>query len=476
MENTVYSRFLQQVAANGDRPAIITDDATMTYKELAAKVERIACDFPPMKSRRVGIVMSHGPRQIAAILAVLRSGTAYVPVEPSFPKDRIDFIMKECEADFVITDETWRESDKSCPEMQCRPEDPAYILYTSGSTGKPKGVMVTNANIVHYAEAFHREFLNGPGDVMVQYSVCSFDIFVEEVFATLLNGAALAIPSEADKADIRSLMAFIDRHDATIVSGFPYLLLEMNKLEDIPASLRLLISGGDVLRESFVDRLVDRAAVYNTYGPSETTVCASYFRCSDAKADADGTYPIGHPVSGAEIRILDEDMNPVADGETGEICILGGGVSLGYIGDREVENRAFVTLPDGRRMYRSGDLGFMGPDGNLRFLYRKDSQVMILGRRVEPAEVQNALCECAGVDNGVVVANTDSRGLAYLTAYLVGKDGERIDPEGLRKCMARFLPSYMLPEFFVQVPEMPLTPNGKVDVRALPIVLKSGDI
>lgn len=142
---------------------------------------------------------------------------------------------------------------------------------------------------------------------MLQYSVCSFDIFVEEVYTSLLNGAALAIPSEEDKANINTLMEFVNKHQVTMISGFPYLLAEMNHLPQIPSSLRLLISGGDVLRGIYVDRLLKQTEVYNTYGPSETTVCASYYRCNDGTVLADGTYPIGHPVKGAVIRILDQN-------------------------------------------------------------------------------------------------------------------------------------------------------------------------
>ena len=180
---------------------------------------------------------------------------------------------------------------------------------------------------------------------------------MEEVFTSLLNGAALAIPADEDKADIHALMAFVERHHVTMISGFPYLLAEMNHLSVIPSSLRLLISGGDVLRGVYVDHLLNKAEVYNTYGPSETTVCASYYRCNSGTVLEDGTYPIGHPVLGAQIRILDQSGNEVAKGQTGEICIYGGGVSLGYIGDHAEENRAFERQPDGSTMYRSGDLG-----------------------------------------------------------------------------------------------------------------------
>ena len=468
--DTIYGMFKRQVELQPDAVAVIDGHKRYTYAQLDALACGIAANFEE-EPTRVGIVMSHGVKQIAAMLAVLKSGAAYVPAEPSFPEERIMFMMRECDVDFVLTDSLRaRPSAKNADLDLSRPEGTAYILYTSGSTGLPKGVMVSNANVCHYVRAFHREFDSGPGDVMLQYSVCSFDIFVEEVFTTLLSGAALAIPKPKVKASIPKLMEYVEREKVTIISGFPYLLLELNKLPGIPKSLRLLISGGDVLRARFVDRLIPQTVVYNTYGPSETTVCCSYFRCNGTEPLADGTYPIGRPVLGAGMRILDEEMRPVANGAQGEICITGGGVSQGYVGKRE--QRAFVTLPDGERMYRSGDLGIRRADGEFLFLRRKDSQVMILGKRVEPGEVQNVLNKCPEVESGVVRSFTDRGGLSYLTAYVVPKNKRRFSLKELKRRMAKFLPSYMIPEFFVRLASMPLTANGKVDAKRLPVKVK----
>lgn len=484
--DTVYEYLKIQVEKLPEHTAVFDECRSLTFRELDDLATTIAASFP-RRARYVGIVMNHSVEMIAALFAVLKSGAAYVPVEPSFPTERIRFIMQECDVDFVLTEPEYAEKLRgfstqfirrgmktaepaSDMDFVAHPDDAAYILYTSGSTGVPKGVVVENRNVCHYVRAFANEFHPSERDVMLQYSVCSFDIFVEEVFASMLSGATLAIPSDEVKRDIRRLMKFVEEHGITIISGFPYLLLEMNKLDRIPSSLRLLISGGDVLRENYIDRLLPQAEVYNTYGPSETTVCASYFRCNGTQALPDGTYPIGKAVAGVAIELLDEQARPVPMGKIGEICIFGDGVSSGYIGKRE--NDAFVTLEDGRRMYRSGDLGIMQPDGNLLFLHRKDTQVMILGRRVEPFEVQNILCDCRDVEKGVVCAHTDDRGLSYLTAYVVPKDASKFDMTAVRRTMEKFLPSYMIPEFFVRMDSMPVTPNGKVNGGALPVVMK----
>ena len=484
MDNTIYGLFQKIVREHKAAPAIIENNRTMTFGELSDMTDMIADSFPD-NARAVGIVMRHRAEMIASILAALKTGALYVPAEPDFPSGRIRYMMEESGVDFVLTEmqcaqklENFKRIYSDCsicvaaPGSESRvyaqsPDSLAYILYTSGTTGRPKGVSVTNRNVCHYVRAFANEFHPVEGDILLQYSVCSFDIFVEETFGALLSGAALAIPSAKDKENIGRLMRFAEAAQVTIISGFPYLLQEMNDLPEIPASLRLLISGGDVLRASYVDRLVGKAAVYNTYGPSETTVCASYYNCSEGAPLPDGTYPVGKPIQGAEIVILDEDGNEAPQGRTGEICILGGGVSLGYFGDRKKENAAFESLADGRRMYHSGDLGYCLPDGNIAFLHRKDTQIMILGKRVEVSEVENVLLQSGLVRQACVRPQTDDRQLSYMVAYIVKRD-EGIALPDIKAYLAEYLAEFMIPEFFVEMERLPLNANGKVDTAALP--------
>lgn len=466
---TIYSHFHNLAVAQPGVRAVIGDDGSVTYAQLDQMAEAILAKIPPGE-KTVGIVMKHSAEMIAAILAVLKSGAAYVPAEPSLPCDRIDYMMATAGVKLVIDDDFCRKLPKvkNISPDKSKPDEPAYILYTSGTTGRPKGVVELNRNVVNYAGAFAEEFAIGRGDVMLQYSVCSFDIFVEEVFATLLNGATLAIPPEKTRrGDMPGLMRFVRRHKVSIISGFPYLLAEMDALPSLPPSLRLLISGGDVLRASYIKNLVGRGIViYNTYGPSETTVCATYQRCDNIEPLADGTYPIGHTVRGVSIKILDKDGQ---ESDRGEICISGAGVSAGYLGNPP-EQKNFVTLADGTRYYRSGDLGYMLPDGSLAFVRRNDDQVMILGKRVEPAEVENILNEAPGGERGVVCHFNDNDGLAYLVAYFVPR--KQFSLRNIKKWLASKLSDFMVPEFFVAMKSIPLTIRGKVDRKALPVILK----
>ena len=240
MENTVYGLFQETVKNHRDNIAIIENGRKITFGELSDMVDMISDSFPDC-TKAVGIVMRHRAEMIASILAVLKVGAMYIPAEPSFPEGRIRYMMDEAKVDFILTEMElavklgpYEHIYTDCsictaaPGSRTRvykqePEDLAYILYTSGTTGRPKGVSVTNRNVCHYVRAFENEFHPRVGDIMLQYSVCSFDIFVEEVFASLLNGAALAIPADDDKQNIHSLMDFVERHGVTIISGFPYL-------------------------------------------------------------------------------------------------------------------------------------------------------------------------------------------------------------------------------------------------------------
>lgn len=477
MKRTIYSFFREIADRHPENPAIIEDDRTLTFSQLDKMVDAIAVKFFDLQPKAVGIVMHHCAEQIAAMLAVLKSGAFYVPAEPSLPQERIDYMMQTAGVDFIINDNYCKHLKSANKNMidRSEPDGLAYVLYTSGTSGKPKGVSVENHSVVNYYEAFEEEFKTGPGDVMLQYSVCSFDIFVEEVFTTLLNGAALCIPSHAiHNGSLTGLLKFAERHGVAIIDGFPYLLAEMNKLDYIPKSIRLIISGGDVIRASYITRLKNLGIkIYNTYGPSETTVCSNYFRVDNAEPLEDGTFPVGKAVKGVDVKILDKDLKEVPKGTVGEICIFGEGVSRGYINNAP-EQINFVTMDDGTRMYRSGDLGYELPDGNIAFLNRRDNQVMILGKRVEPEEVENVLNTCPQVERGVVRAFPDENGLYYLTAYIIPKEGATL--KEIRKYLSDRLTNFMVPEFFVKVKEIPLTRRGKVNVEALPVVMKEGNI
>lgn len=510
-DQTIYAAFVKQARCNPGATAILDKGRSFTYAQLQAVVNMVAARLPE-HPHCIGIVMDHGLEMVASILAVLKVGAAYVPAEPSFPRDRIRYMLTEANVDAVITQRGYDDLFQSATRVfvepgelaqklsdgepatlmqepaaadaanadrafndAAHPTDVAYVLYTSGTTGRPKGVMVEHRNVTSYIASFQHEFHLSQRDVMLQQSVCSFDIFVEEVFSALLNGAALAILPAELRGSTERLIAFINQMNVTVVDAFPYLLSDINAAAHVPQTVRLFISGGDVLRASYCDNLVKHALVYNTYGPSETTCCASYYCVNEGHALEDGTFPVGKAVLCDTVEVLDESLSPAKPGQLGEICIGGAGVSRGYLGNHP-DQANFITREDGTRLYRSGDLGYELADGNLAFVRRKDSQIMIEGRRVECAEVENVIAADAAVHQVVVRPLKDDEDLSYMVAYVVPADPDihaRFDVKGLVSRISQKLADFMIPEYFVQMREIPLNANGKPDVGALPVVLKT---
>lgn len=487
--NTLTEAFSAQVQESPKACAVIDECRKLSYEDLDSLSDAIASMFPEHEGF-IGLVMDHSVEMIASLWAILKSGAAYVPAEPNFPCKRIQYIMAQSNASFVVTQRQYEHlfgalpcifvdqgfnASKTSPvtpkkDIKVSPRSLAYVLYTSGTTGRPKGVAVEHRNVCHYVRAYSDEFRPTPEDTMLQNSVCSFDIFVEEVFTPLLSGGTLAIPEAHTRADVSLLMKFAQSKRVSIISGFPYLIWDINKLGNLPDSVRLLISGGDVLKAHYVNNLLDKVDIYNTYGPTETTVCATYFKCNGYTPLEDNTYPIGQVISGVSVSLRDERLNPVKIGEPGEIFISGFGVSRGYLDENENMD-SFITLPDGTLVYRSGDIGCELPDGNLSFLGRKDDQVMILGKRVEPKEVECILEQNKIIEHAVVLPEVDEEGITYLTAYVVASskncNEQNIDISTLRSHLTHYLPEYMIPECYVQLEEMPLTSHGKIDKNTL---------
>ena len=469
----IYERLLS--IANGAPSAIClkTEEKDYTYSDFLSLIEHFSRKIP-LEAKRVGIVMKHGPQQLAAIFAALKSGLAYIIAEPDFPSKRIEKMMGIGQADCLFLDAPSPEFCPSLPQIGIwspdQPKEPkgdhglAYILFTSGSTGKPKGVMIAEDNILGYVKAFQNEFHLRNTDTFLQHSVCTFDIFTEEVFASLLNGATLAIPNDETKQNTERLLKFCNEKEVTVVSSFPYLFKEWNSRDDLPGCFRLFISGGDVLRASYVDKIRKRFRVYNTYGPSETTVCCTYCDCTVKTPNPDGTFPIGKGIEGYQVYLEKDGQRINKPNQIGEIIIQGAGVGLGYVGNLR---QGYLTI-DGVPSFRSGDLAYYDEEGDLNFLKRNDAQVMIYGKRVEPMEVENLILNKGLASEAAVVAVYDEEGLAHLKACLVSPFKE----EQIKDELSAYLPPYMIPEHFVFLPKMPLTENGKLDRRSLRINLR----
>lgn len=489
MNPTLYSRFKEIAVSTPDHPAIIDESSCVTYGGLDQVVDTLISRFPSFIPARVGVVMDHSVEMVASLLAINKAGAAFVCVEPDFPPERTERFLTETGVDFVITQEKYASRLRDFtlliagPDIyanaapvplpdRSRADKPAYILYSSSTTGYPLGLMIGNPQVVAMAERFGKALHISPDDIMLQYSAVIVNLFIQEVFGMLLNGGVLAIPSSATRNDLDALLRFCDEQYVSIVSGFPYLLQELNAVRTLPLTLRMAISGGNTLQPATISHLTEQIPVYHAYSPQEATAFATLYCCNDAQPLPSGHYPLGRPLEGVEVLILDDDLNPVTDGEEGEICIAGNCVADSITGDHRAEMlSSLATLADGRRVARTGDMGRRLADGTFEYLHRKDTEVNILGKRVVTGEVERALNASGEVKECAVVNYTDEKGQTYLVAYVI-PSSPSFSLSWVKNKIAQSLPAYMIPEFFVLLRQLPVSPSGEVNQLALPIVLK----
>ncbi len=486
--NCICKKFFSIAEKYPDHCAVLDKNRTVTYEELKNEVMRWAVWIDSKNSSTgtplVGVMVNHSVEQIAAILGILCAGCGYIPMEPDFPCKRVDTMLREAKVKTVITERQYAScfgteintlfiEDFACQEtgtdisqINGERQNIAYVLFTSGSTGTPKGVMVSYQNLLHYTEAFQNEFHLQPEDRVLQMSVINFDIFVEEVFPALLHGSSICILDQAIKNDTEAIVAFCNNNGVTIISAFPYFLQELNTMKIVPGFVRVLISGGDTLFWSYINYLIQYVDIYNTYGPTETTVCASYYHCRKGSYLGKKNIPIGFPIKDVQIKIIDEQGRLTRARQTGEICIAGKGVSLGYLNRPEETARSFVYDDlTNERWYLSGDMGYYNEEGEIVFLHRKDNQVMIGGKRVECMEVENVISHSALVEYVVVKISYDVKGFPHIIAHLQLKDKKCLSE--LQRYISGYLLDYMIPEHYCVYDSFPMTLNGKIDRSAL---------
>ncbi|MDQ0798083.1 amino acid adenylation domain-containing protein [Streptomyces sp. B1I3] len=485
--------FEAHVAATPDATAIVSTTGALSYHELDALARRQARELTDREVRPgalVGVCAEPGPAMIAAILGVLKAGAAYVPLDPEYPEQRLDYLVQDSGMSAVLAEEHLapRLSGRGLPvigvpnsagagsapafeTVRRGPDDLVYVIYTSGSTGRPKGVRVTEANVVNLLNAVGEGYKLSEGDVTIFTHSFTFDASVLEIFAPLAFGAKLVVAAADERRDAAKLVAAVKRHGVTIWDMVPAMLAQVVDLPDFAAdcaSLRLAISGADVLPPGLAHRFLTLAPwceLQNQYGPTEATVITTVWSCTTDTAA--GPVPIGFPIAGTSVHVLDERLAPVVPGEIGEIHIGGAGVTAGYHGRPELTAERFVTGPDGARLYRTGDLGRLRADGALEFHGRADRQLAVRGFRVEPGEIEDALCTDPAVQNAAVVTRGSGNDV-LLIAYVTASADQSLLVPALRKRVGEVLPEHLRPNGYVVLDELPLGVSGKVDHRALP--------
>ena len=469
-DRCVHELFELQVARTPDAIAIVFEDQKLSYAELNARANQLAHE---LRARGVGpevlvgISMERSIDMVVAVLGILKAGGGYVPLDPSYPQERLAFIINDAGVSVVITQQDFAEieshSTENLPNLASA-GNVAYVIYTSGSTGRPKGVQVCRGSLTNCLSAFQQEPGLSANDVVLAITNISFDIATLELLLPLISGARLVVGSRALALDGEQLAAKLDESEVTMMQA-------------TPATWRLLIdsgwqgrkgvkvlSGGEALGRELADSLATRtAAVWNGYGPSETTIYSTLTKV------AQGAVTIGRGIANTQVYVLDEQQNVLPIGCTGELYIGGEGLARGYLQRPELTAEKFIPNPfggeRGARLYRTGDEVRFLADGTLEFFGRIDHQVKLRGYRIELGEIEAVLEQHESVKACVVLAREDVAGDKRLVAYVVA---ERESVDEWRQHLRQKLPDYMVPSSFLVLDQLPLTPNGKVDRRALP--------
>ncbi|MFI1735533.1 amino acid adenylation domain-containing protein [Streptomyces acidicola] len=504
-EVTLVELFERQAAQRADEIAVVHGGTTLTYGELNARANRLARYLVARgvgPESLVGVCLERSAELVVALLAVLKAGGAYLPIDPDSPADRIAYIVEDAAPVLLVTTGAAGDLAHDLPLVHLdradafdgesaadltdaerrtalRPAHPAYVIYTSGSTGRPKGVLIPHRNVVGLFTAT-RDFGFGPDDVWTLFHSYAFDFSVWELWGPLLHGGRLVVvPFDVSRspADFLRLLA---RERVTVLNQTPSAFYQLAQADaDAPGAelaLRYVVFGGEALDPNrltdwYTRHAADAPVLVNMYGITETTVHVTRIDLDEHSAARHRGSVIGPAVPGLRAHVLDTHLRPVPVGVTGELYVAGYGLARGYHGRPGLTAGRFVTCPfgePGERMYRSGDLVRWGRDGQLEYVGRADSQVKIRGFRIEPGEIEHALAGHPDVARSVILVRENQEGDKRLVGYAVPEPGAAVTGEELAKYLRGRLPDYMVPSAVIPLAEIPLTGNGKLDKRALP--------
>ncbi len=463
-------RFEEQVRLHPENPAIVFGEGHWTYQELEETANQLAhfllANYAIQKGDLILVQLERSDWLIVSILAVLKTGAAYIPLDPQYPPARVDFIIEDSGGKLMIDEqllETFRRGKANIsrpPKVQTTTSDLAYVIYTSGTTGQPKGVMIEQHSLLNLCDWHQLVYEVGPQSRQTLFASIAFDASVWEIFPALLSGACLyPIPNDQLRYDGQALADFLQKEVITHSFLPPTIVAELVDLKVALPQLCIL-TGGDVLRISPQTKL----RIYNNYGPTENTVVTTYF---DTSQPYNGRIPIGRPIANTEVYILSADLQLQAAGVVGELCIAGAGLARGYLNRPALNASKFIPHPFAaeQRLYRTGDLARRLPDGNIDFIGRRDGQVKIRGYRIELEEIEQVLHRIAEVQQALVQTYAPD-GDPQLVAYLLTSD--KLDRSSLRDQLSEHLPDYMIPAYFVLLSEIPLSAHGKINYAQLP--------
>ncbi|MGW0643036.1 amino acid adenylation domain-containing protein [Streptomyces badius] len=477
--------FAAQVAVRPGAPALTAGSTTLSYAELDARAEMLADGLYAHGVRPgdlVGLCLPRSTDLVAAMLAVLKADAVHVPLDPEHPTDRRKRTARDAGVRLTVEDPATLTGHPPRPAApRGKPGSPAYVIHTSGSTGRPKGVLVPHANVTALVDAVREDFGLSPEDTWTCFHSAAFDFSVWEIWGALLTGGRLVVVDHWTTRSPEDFHALLVRERVSVLSQTPSSFTQLaaaDRAAPDPAGIRLVVLGGEPLDtrpllDWFDRHPEDRCRLVNMYGITETTVHVTAATVTRREALA-GSRSVGRPLPGWSVRVLDAHGRPVPTGAPGEIVVGGAGVALGYLNRPALTAERFVPDPldpAGRRLYRSGDLGRLLPDGTLEHLGRIDDQVKVRGFRIEPGEVRHVLLEDPAVSAAAVTVtggDGDDAAAVRIDAYVVPAPGPGEDPGAVRERAARLLPAHMVPATVTVLSALPLTANGKLDPARLP--------
>ncbi|WP_432006410.1 amino acid adenylation domain-containing protein [Streptomyces parvus] len=477
--------FAAQVAARPDAPALTAGSTTLSYAELDRRAEVLADGLYAHGVRPgdlVGLCLPRSTDLVAAVLAVLKADAVHVPLDPEHPADRRERTARDAGVRLTVEDPAALTGHPPRPAApRGEPGSPAYVIHTSGSTGRPKGVVVPHANVTALVDAVREDFGLSPDDAWTCFHSAAFDFSVWEIWGALLTGGRLVVVDHWTTRSPEDFHALLVRERVSVLSQTPSAFTQLagaDRVAQDAVDVRLVVLGGEPLDarpllDWFDRHPEDRCRLVNMYGITETTVHVTAATVTRREALA-GSRSVGRPLPGWSVRVLDAHGSPVPPGAPGEIVVGGAGVALGYLNRPALTAERFVPDPldpAGRRLYRSGDLGRLLPDGTLEHLGRIDDQVKVRGFRIEPGEIRHVLLEDPAVSAAAVTVSGgdgDDAAAVRIDAYVVPAPGADEDPGPVRERAARLLPAHMVPATVTVLPALPLTANGKLDPARLP--------
>ena len=490
-EKCFHQLFEEQAAKRYDQIAVKYSNDYLRYGELNSRANKLAnylIKKGVQKGSTVGIIIDRSINMLIGLLSVMKAGAAYIPLDPSFPKDRLKYIVEDSGINILLTekklktlvstfeissiyiDSEWgiinKEEEKDIKLAQST-SDLMYIIYTSGSTGNPKGVMIKHGAVNNFLQSMKKHPGFNESDSLLAVTTVSFDIAGLELYLPLISGGCVVIADKAETIDGKALLNLIEKHNITVMQATPstWKIMIDAGWKNTPG-LKMLC-GGEAFSKDLADKMLERGGeLWNMYGPTETTIWSSVKKIERS----DSKILVGHPIANTKFYVVDKNLSRVPIGVVGELLIGGKGLAEGYFNREDLTRSKFIenSIDSDGYLYRTGDLVKYHSDGNIEFLGRNDFQVKIRGFRIELGEIETRLLEFENIKEAVVIVNESRSNEKKLSAYLILKKKDKIDINSLIAFLKEKVPDYMVPSFYIELDKFPLTPNGKIDRKALP--------